>query len=60
MNCKHFWDIETNTGQQSKGICRLCGEERMFFNSKEAKDKGYVPDSLKTGRIKRPRGKVEA
>ena len=33
MTCTHFWDIEPAVSAQSKGICRFCGEGRMFRNS---------------------------
>ena len=31
--CAHHWLIETAAGPVSKGVCRLCGEERQFTNS---------------------------
>ena len=31
--CAHHWLIETAAGPVSKGVCRLCGEEREFANS---------------------------
>ena len=31
--CPHHWIIETSAGSTSKGVCRLCGEERDFDNS---------------------------
>ena len=31
--CPHHWIIETSHGSTSKGVCRLCGEERDFANS---------------------------
>jgi len=31
--CAHHWIIETPDGPISKGVCRLCGEERDFNNS---------------------------
>ena len=31
--CPHHWIIETSAGSTSKGVCRLCGEERVFANS---------------------------
>ncbi len=34
--CTHHWMIETSYGPTSKGVCRLCGEEREFDNSLEA------------------------
>ena len=33
--CPHHWLIETAAGPVSKGVCRLCGEEREFTNSTE-------------------------
>ena len=37
--CPHHWIIETSHGSTSKGVCRLCGEERDFANS---------PDNVRT------------
>jgi len=34
--CPHHWMIERAAGPTSKGVCRLCGEERDFDNSLEA------------------------
>ena len=31
--CPHHWIIETSHGSTSKGVCRVCGEERDFANS---------------------------
>ena len=31
--CPHHWIIETSAGSTSKGVCKLCGEERDFDNS---------------------------
>lgn len=31
--CPHFWDIEAANGPSSKGVCRLCGETKEFFNA---------------------------
>ncbi len=31
--CPHHWIIETSHGSTSKGVRRLCGEERDFANS---------------------------
>ncbi len=33
IRCAHYWIVETTTGSVSKGMCRLCGEEREFGNS---------------------------
>lgn len=30
--CSHHWIIETPDGPTSKGICKLCREEREFSN----------------------------
>ena len=35
--CAHHWIIETPDGPLSKGVCRLCGEERDFNNSTDDK-----------------------
>ena len=40
MNCVHHWDIESPNGLYSRGICRYCGEERMFSNWRDW-DEGY-------------------
>ena len=35
--CTHHWILETTSGRStSTGLCRLCGEEREFYNSPEA------------------------
>ncbi len=31
-NCCHHWIIEVAIGPLSKGVCRLCGEEKLFRN----------------------------
>jgi len=31
--CRHYWDIEEADGPVSRGICKICGEEREFQNS---------------------------
>ena len=35
MPCRHHWLIAPSNGPTSKGVCRFCGEEREFKNSKE-------------------------
>ena len=30
--CRHHWIIETPSGPFSKGVCKLCGEEKDFEN----------------------------
>ncbi len=31
--CLHHWLIEGAKGATSRGICKHCGEERLFYNS---------------------------
>jgi len=31
--CRHYWIIETASGPTSRGVCKICGEEREFQNS---------------------------
>ena len=31
--CSHHWLIEGPNGPTSHAVCRLCGEERDFYNS---------------------------
>ena len=31
--CQHYWIIEDAKGSTSRGVCKLCGEEREFYNS---------------------------
>lgn len=31
--CRHYWVIEVASGPTSRGVCRICGEERVFQNS---------------------------
>jgi|GEM_PF-1319432 len=31
--CRHHWLIETPQGATSKGVCKVCGEEREFRNA---------------------------
>ena len=45
--CRHYWVIDSSQQIESKGRCRLCGEERTFQN------KMSFPN-------KRPGGAVEA
>jgi len=32
LNCCHHWIIEVAAESLSKGVCRLCGEEKLFRN----------------------------
>ena len=58
--CTHHWMIEPADGETSRGVCKLCGDTREFANNIGliAKNK-FIPDSLKTGKIKKPRKKKE-
>ena len=31
--CRHYWLIETPKGPISRGVCKLCGVEKDFYNS---------------------------
>ena len=31
--CRHYWLIDSPNGPTSRGICKLCGEEKDFNNS---------------------------
>lgn len=33
--CCHHWVIESPNGSSSRGVCKFCGEERIFNNSAE-------------------------
>ena len=39
--CLHQWVIEAPAGRTSKGVCRLCGEDRDFLNYIEGSSWGY-------------------
>jgi hypothetical protein len=39
--CQHHWLIERPSGPTSKGVCRICGEERQFQNYIESSSWGY-------------------
>lgn len=32
-NCIHHWLLEPAVGPESRGRCKLCGEEKTFLNS---------------------------
>lgn len=32
LNGDHYWIIESNEGLESKGVCRKCGDKKMFPN----------------------------
>lgn len=33
--CRHHWIIESASGPTSGGVCKLCGDQRGFYNSWE-------------------------
>jgi hypothetical protein len=35
LHCKHHWVIEGPNGPTSAGVCKLCGEQRLFYNDPE-------------------------
>ncbi len=42
--CRHYWTIEPADGPTSRGVCRVCGEEKEFLNSwSDASYKGKDP-----------------
>jgi len=42
--CRHYWNIEAADGPTSRGVCKVCGEEREFLNSwSDANYKGKDP-----------------
>ena len=54
--CVHYWLMEPNIVPTSQGVCKKCGKVRTFYNYFPGGiPTGYVPDSLKTGKIKKPR-----
>ena len=40
-HCYHQWVIDSPNGPQSRGVCRLCEEERYFDNFIEGTSWGY-------------------
>ena len=52
--CQHHWVIDTPAGPVSRGVCRLCGEEREFNNFLEGTywdDDMSLDQSSTAGRI---------
>jgi hypothetical protein len=43
--CQHYWLIERPQGPTSKGVCRLCSEERDFPN--------YIAETTNPNRTRR-------
>lgn len=46
--CQHYWIIESPRGQTSRGVCKICGAERQFYNSWPFFPMGR-PDESRTG-----------
>ncbi len=46
--CAHHWLIETAAGPLSKGVCRLCGEEREFTNSTDFHGMNWTTQSKRS------------
>ena len=46
-HCAHYWVIDRPDGPESEGVCKLCGDKKLFSNSV---DSAYnsAPDSKKT------------
>ena len=46
--CHHYWIIESAGGRTSKGVCKLCGTEKKFYNSwpylKVNRQSGQLPE----------------
>ncbi len=40
-SCAHHWRIASPSGIYSRGVCRKCGEERLFANTSEHATYGY-------------------
>ena len=38
-DCRHHWIIDSSQQLESKGRCRLCGEERTFQNKMSPQNK---------------------
>lgn len=47
--CVHTWSIDAPNGPQSRGVCRGCGEERLFFNSFPELDRKNNSDIFAAG-----------
>ena len=50
--CKHHWVIEPPNGPTSKGVCKLCGELKLFDNiladlmSNNDNSESFEPDNV--------------
>ena len=48
--CRHYWRIDSPKGPTSRGVCKLCGEEKDFYNSwRHVVDGGQPSNSEKGG-----------
>ena len=47
-DCRHHWIIDSSQQIESKGRCRLCGEERTFQNkmSSQTKKPGAAVEAM--------------
>jgi hypothetical protein len=53
--CVHHWVIDTPAGSTSTGVCRICGEHRVFSNYvSDFIWEGDSADSLQQGSWKKP------
>ena len=41
MTCSHYFILPPPNGATSVGVCKLCGEERVMFNTTEDKYQGW-------------------
>jgi hypothetical protein len=52
--CTHWWMIEPATGPQSEGVCKRCGELKLFDNSIATMIEGTFGSKGPGSRKKRP------
>jgi hypothetical protein len=55
--CCHHWLIEGGTTPTSKGVCKLCGQEKQFKNSYKSGASGDKTQASEQGRPKRRRSR---
>ncbi|MBI2305377.1 MAG: hypothetical protein HYU86_11610 [Chloroflexi bacterium] len=41
--CRHHWVIDRPAGPTSRGVCKVCGEEKYFSNSQSDMDWDFDP-----------------
>lgn len=62
--CTHHWVIESPSGPASRGLCKLCGEEREFRNYLENspywEDDAYLDQVSSGSRFRTNNGDVDA